>query len=147
MKGFTLLEFIIVLAIIGILAFIAIPAYCNYTVPARVSKAVAMAEPVKIAISEYYQNYKTLPEASVLANKLDANKTEYLESVNYLKYSLNSAAIVYQFNQKLTGIPTDANHRTLILKVTVDVNGKLSWDCRGGDLPSLLRPKICRRES
>lgn len=145
MKGFTLLELIVVLAIIGILSYTAIPAYCNYTVPMRVAQTVANAEPIKIAVRQHYQKYKAMPELSVLAAKLDAHKKEYLESLGYVKYTANSAAIVYRFNQKLTNTSAveSASHKTLILRV-IATNGILFWDCRGGDLPVKYRPRDCK---
>lgn len=144
MKGFILIELIIVLIIIGVLAAIAIPGYCNYIVPARVAKTLASAEPLKKVIAQHYQTHKFMPTA--LAINLNPSKQDDLESVGYLRYATHSAAIVYKFNQKLTGIPAVADHKTLILRVSADANAKLSWDCYGGDLPGRHRPKVCRLE-
>lgn len=145
MKGFTLLELIIVLAIIGILAFIAIPTSCGYPPSTRISQTIASAEPVKTAISQYFQKYNTMP-TSIAKTNLDVTKKDYLDSVSYLKYTTHSAVIIFQFNQKL-GYFVKTNHKTLILKVTANADGTLSWDCRGGDLAAQYRPKACRRES
>jgi type IV pilus assembly protein PilA len=60
-KGFTLIELMIVVAIIGILAAIAIPAYQNYTIRAQVSEGATLADGVKIAMADYFANKGTWP--------------------------------------------------------------------------------------
>ena len=63
-KGFTLIELMIVVAIIGILAAIAIPAYQNYTIRAQVTEGLNLADGWKTAISEFYANMAPCPQAS-----------------------------------------------------------------------------------
>src|SRR5580765_6232138 len=60
-KGFTLIELMIVVAIVGILAAIALPAYQDYTIRARVSEAAAAAGACKTAVAEFYASNATLP--------------------------------------------------------------------------------------
>ena len=60
-KGFTLIELMIVVAIIGILAAVAIPQYQDYTVKAKLSKTAGFANPVKTAIAMYFQEQGSLP--------------------------------------------------------------------------------------
>jgi prepilin-type N-terminal cleavage/methylation domain-containing protein len=149
-KGFTLIEFVIVLLIIGVLASLAIPAYCNYTVPAEISRILVKAEPLKKAIALYYKKHNTMPSEEDFAVEFKANSKDYLdlESVSYQRYYDDSAAIIYKFNRKLTDISflERIHHKTLVLRVTTNANRALSWDCRGGDLPAQYRPKLCQPE-
>ena len=64
-KGFTLIELMIVVAIIGILAAIAIPAYQDYTIRAQVTEGLNLAGAVKASVAEYYANYGTWPTALI----------------------------------------------------------------------------------
>src|SRR5271156_2242393 len=66
-KGFTLIELMIVIAIIGILAAIAIPAYQNYTIRAQVTEGLSLAAGWKTAISEYYAQNGAFPTGSTTA--------------------------------------------------------------------------------
>lgn len=63
-KGFTIIELMIAVAIIGILAAIAIPAYQNYTTRAKVSEAITFADMAKVAVSEYYHTNGSFPSGS-----------------------------------------------------------------------------------
>ncbi|CWN96184.1 fimbrial protein (pilin) [Neisseria meningitidis] len=60
-KGFTLIELMIVIAIVGILAAVALPAYQDYTARAQVSEAILLAEGQKSAVTEYYLNHGEWP--------------------------------------------------------------------------------------
>ncbi|ENX9032221.1 prepilin-type N-terminal cleavage/methylation domain-containing protein, partial [Neisseria gonorrhoeae] len=86
-KGFTLIELMIVIAIVGILAAVALPAYQDYTARAQVSEAILLAEGQKSAVTEYYLNHGIWP-----ANNGDAGvaspaeiKGKYVESVTVAK--------------------------------------------------------------
>jgi type IV pilus assembly protein PilA len=68
-KGFTLIELMIVVAIIGILAAIAIPAYQNYTIRAQITEGLNLADGWKTAIAEYYANYGIWPDQTSLSGQ------------------------------------------------------------------------------
>ncbi|EMT8253904.1 pilin [Neisseria gonorrhoeae] len=82
-KGFTLIELMIVIAIVGILAAVALPAYQDYTARAQVSEAILLAEGQKSAVTEYYLNNGTWPEDNTSAGVASPDKIigKYVESM------------------------------------------------------------------
>src|SRR5271169_4072388 len=81
-KGFTLIELMIVVAIIGILAAIALPAYQDYTVRAKVSEGLVQAEAAKIAVAENYQSTGTVTAAALGAGyTFPAIGTKYVTTI------------------------------------------------------------------
>ncbi|HFC2647411.1 TPA: pilin, partial [Neisseria gonorrhoeae] len=87
-KGFTLIELMIVIAIVGILAAVALPAYQDYTARAQVSEAILLAEGQKSAVTEYYLNNGKWPEnngdAGVASSAADI-KGKYVQKVEVAK--------------------------------------------------------------
>ncbi|HFA1619505.1 TPA: pilin, partial [Neisseria gonorrhoeae] len=87
-KGFTLIELMIVIAIVGILAAVALPAYQDYTARAQVSEAILLAEGQKSAVTEYYLNHGKWPanntSAGVASPPSDI-KGKYVQSVTVAK--------------------------------------------------------------
>ncbi|HEZ4690148.1 TPA: pilin [Neisseria meningitidis] len=82
-KGFTLIELMIVIAIVGILAAVALPAYQDYTARAQVSEAILLAEGQKSAVTEYYLNHGIWPGGNSSAGVASASdiKGKYVQSV------------------------------------------------------------------
>ncbi|HEZ4289498.1 TPA: pilin, partial [Neisseria meningitidis] len=82
-KGFTLIELMIVIAIVGILAAVALPAYQDYTARAQVSEAILLAEGQKSAVTEYYLNHGIWPANNSSAGVASASdiKGKYVQSV------------------------------------------------------------------
>ncbi|HEZ6113801.1 TPA: pilin [Neisseria meningitidis] len=83
-KGFTLIELMIVIAIVGILAAVALPAYQDYTARAQVSEAILLAEGQKSAVTEYYLNHGIWPSdnsAAGVASSPSDIKGKYVQSV------------------------------------------------------------------
>ncbi|EMU4507290.1 pilin, partial [Neisseria gonorrhoeae] len=83
-KGFTLIELMIVIAIVGILAAVALPAYQDYTARAQVSEAILLAEGQKSAVTEYYLNHGTWPKDNTsagVASPASNIKGKYVQKV------------------------------------------------------------------
>ncbi|MEQ1410057.1 pilin [Acinetobacter indicus] len=95
-KGFTLIELMIVVAIIGILAAVALPAYQDYTVRAKVSEAVLAGSTCRTAVSEAYQAASTLPGANAFGCELNTAGTATSPASKYV------LSVVTDANGKIT---------------------------------------------
>jgi type IV pilus assembly protein PilA len=128
-KGFTLIELMIVVAIIGILAAIAIPAYQNYTIRAQVTEGLNLADGWKTAIAEYYANYGTWPSQASLAGT-STTSSKYVSSITV---TTGVVTITYgnQVNQKVSG-------STLSLAPWTDANNDVIWQCGTATVPTGL---------
>ncbi|MFV0014575.1 pilin [Neisseria meningitidis] len=123
-KGFTLIELMIVIAIVGILAAVALPAYQDYTARAQVSEAILLAEGQKSAVTEYYLNHGIWPannnSAGVASTATDI-KGKYVQSVTV-------ANGVVTAEMKSTGVNKEIQGRKLSLWAKRQ-NGSVKWFC------------------
>jgi type IV pilus assembly protein PilA len=136
-KGFTLIELMIVVAIIGILAAIAIPAYQNYTIRAQVTEGLTLADGWKTAIAEYYANTGVVPAA--IAN-LAGTTTSTGKYESGITVSTGSIVIVYggtAANAKITGASN-----TLVLTPYTNANNDVIWQCGYATLPTAASASI-----
>ncbi|EMU0094311.1 pilin [Neisseria gonorrhoeae] len=105
-KGFTLIELMIVIAIVGILAAVALPAYQDYTARAQVSEAILLAEGQKSAVTEYYLNHGEWPEdntsAGVASSPTDI-KGKYVKSVTVEKGVVTAKMLSSGVNKEIQG--------------------------------------------
>lgn len=141
-KGFTLIELMIVIAIIGILAAIAIPAYQDYTIRAQVSEGLSLADGSKTALVEFYNNYGKFPPSNVSAGLATAAsiKGNYVTSVNV---GTTAGQIIVAFGgpKANTAIPTGAQ---VILSATTAA-GSVKFTCKkGGTMNPKYLPSSCR---
>ena len=141
-KGFTLIELMIVIAIIGILAAIAIPAYQDYTIRAQVTEGLNLTGAVKASVAEYYAQYGTWPTALVgnLAGQLGftaAPSGKYVLSVA-LTPAGGSIFITYgnQANALLTAAPR------LDVRPGLSGNQDVVWVCGRGSVVGIPVPPI-----
>ena len=128
-KGFTLIELMIVVAIIGILAAIAIPAYQNYTIRAQITEGLNLADGWKTAIAEYYANYGSWPSGTSLTGT-SASSSKYVSSI-----SVNTGTITIQYGNNVN---TKVSGSTLSLQPYVDANNDVAWQCGTAPMPSTL---------
>ncbi|HFB1866769.1 TPA: pilin, partial [Neisseria gonorrhoeae] len=105
-KGFTLIELMIVIAIVGILAAVALPAYQDYTARAQVSEAILLAEGQKSAVTEYYLNHGIWPEnnasAGVASSAADI-KGKYVKEVKVEKGVVTATMASSNVNKEIQG--------------------------------------------
>jgi type IV pilus assembly protein PilA len=139
-KGFTLIELMIVVAIIGILAAIAIPAYQNYTIRAQVTEGLSLAEGWKTSISEFYAQNGTFPATSSTTGSSTAVAMAGASSGKYVSLiavaSGGQIQITYagpQANAKLSA--SGAN--MLTLQPGLNANSDVVWVCGLATAPSL----------
>ena len=129
-QGFTLIELMIVVAIIGILAAVALPAYQDYTNRAKVSELILAAADAKVNISEHAQVMSTLAGAG---SNLTINTAG--NNVGSGSVGVNTGVITVIG----TGFPTTTS---VTLTPALDASGVLVWDCTG--TPSKFMPASCR---
>ncbi|HGM0661578.1 TPA: pilin, partial [Neisseria gonorrhoeae] len=123
-KGFTLIELMIVIAIVGILAAVALPAYQDYTARAQVSEAILLAEGQKSAVTEYYLNHGEWPKdnasAGVASTPTDI-KGKYVQKVE-----VNNGVVTAQMNP--SGVNKEIQGKRLSLWAKRE-NGSVKWFC------------------
>ena len=139
-QGFTLIELMIVVAIIGILAAIALPAYQDYAIRGKVSEGLGLAAGAKTAVAESYTASGAFPTTNADAGLAPAANITG-NAVTSVAVG-NNGTITVTYNNTLGGNPT-ANGRTIILTPTL-TQGGITWTCTGGDMPAKYRPANCR---
>jgi type IV pilus assembly protein PilA len=137
-QGFTLIELMIVVAIIGILAAIAIPAYQDYTIRAQVSEGLNLTGACKAAVTEYYQDRGDFPSTNVMAGLEEAGNITGKYTTQVLVTGLGVCNATY-------GNEANSNIVDSILIMTpTDNTGSVSWDCTSTTLENKWLPSACR---
>ena len=146
-KGFTLIELMIAIAIVGILLSLAIPTYQDYTVRAKISEAMNIASSLKVMVSEYYITMAEFPEDADAAGIDTTFSTEYISAIAYLKEGdKDSKAMI-----KLTlseNVSQEVAGKALLLTATART-GSLHWVCSNDQsdsqpIDSKYLPSNCR---
>jgi type IV pilus assembly protein PilA len=130
-KGFTLIELMIVVAIIGILAAIAIPAYQDYTIRAQISEGLALTAGIKASVGESFSQTGVMPADRATAG-LSAVATDtqgkYVGSVDVGAGGIMTVTFGNKANSQISG-------KTLQITPYIQADRSIAWRCGGADAP------------
>ena len=137
-SGFTLIELMIVVAVIGILTSLAIPAYQSYSVRAQVSEGLVLTGPLKTAVASFYNNNGAFPADNTAAGVDAASEysSKYVGSI-----SISGSVIEIQYGNDASA---QIGGQTVTLTGTGS-EGSVSWTCSsGGFIQDYYLPSACR---
>jgi type IV pilus assembly protein PilA len=143
-KGFTLIELMIVVAIVGVLAAIALPAYQGYTTRAKVSEAILALSAGRAAVAESYVQYGRMANSQTSMG-IQNQQSTYVDSVSWNATSPEAGVITVTLTTG-AGLPTGASGKTV--DMTGTANGtQITWVCGPGSnngIDSKYLPSSCQ---
>lgn len=145
-KGFTLVELMIVIVIIGVLAAIAIPAYQNYTTRAQVSEALGMASVFKADLLAVYGTSGACPTSPVDfgLNSSGTINSKYVQSVS-INTTYSGALCAFDFTFNTAGMNVGVTGKTLTFAMmNYTGNGAARWECASSQIRQRYLPTICK---
>ncbi len=137
-KGFTLIELMIVVAIIGILAAVALPAYQDYTVRAKVTEGLNLGGGAKTAVAEFFTANAAFPATNGAAGLATDTKI-----VGPAVKSVKVVTGVITVTMSSLGLPAGAAGKTFTLTPATTA-GSITWKCATGTIDNKYLPSSCR---
>lgn len=133
-KGFTLIELMFTIGLLGILIVISIPFYQDYTIRARVVEGLQLATSAKLAVSEIAVTNNALPATQATTGYVSPAATPNVTSIT-IADTTGIITVTYA---------ATAGGGTMLLVPTLQASGEVSWACGQGTLLSKYRPASCR---
>jgi type IV pilus assembly protein PilA len=152
-QGFTLIELMIVIAIIGILAAIAIPAYQDYTIRSQVSEGSVLADGMKTALAEFYNNTGRFPTTQQSAG-LESTTSIFGKYVTTVDSSTKAGLIIVTYSSGTAQQANSLINNSILVfsAAAASTQGSITWNCKGNsqgasktNLPNKYLPQVCRQ--